>query len=222
MKTWISWTLKRIVTSVLIIAMLIGTINWNAIYTKAQDREGLGEKTNSQTVLSSENNSSVDDDENGGITPLTDEKSYVIDELDEYLGGLGYDSNSEVMLSQKYNINEAENKSNIYFVKVDNESVGAITVSEYRGEQVSAFLFGEKAFEELENGEKAVVVSSDEKINICTKEDKDILTGKRIKDNNYKKKKIRYSDITEKISIEDKYDYKSTDYTDNNDIICND
>ena len=80
------------------------------------------------------------------------EKEYVIDELGDYLGGFDYDSQSEVMLSQKYAINGSKNKSNIYFVKVNDDMIGAVTVSDYKGEKISAFLFGKEAFEDLSAG----------------------------------------------------------------------
>lgn len=152
-----------------------------------------------------------------------EEREYVIEELGDYLGGLNYNSESDVLLSQKYPINEAENKSNIYFVKVNNKSIGAVTVSSYKGEVISAFLFGENAFEDLSAGEDTVVMSNGKKIDICTAEGQELITGKKIsrqKRNKYKKKKIRFKDISDKIDIEDEHIINETADDFNDDIIC--
>ncbi|MCI9564408.1 MAG: hypothetical protein HFG30_00160 [Eubacterium sp.] len=156
------------------------------------------------------------------------EKEYVIDELGDYLGGFDYDSQSEVMLSQKYAINGSKNKSNIYFVKVNDDMIGAVTVSDYKGEKISAFLFGKEAFEDLSAGEETVVVAKENRINVCTNDETDIITGKKIdniKKSRYTKKKVKYTSVTKDISIDNKKIKKNINNVAedlNNNVICHD
>ena len=77
------------------------------------------------------------------------EREYVIDELGYYLSGWYVDSDTVVKMSGRYDINNAENDSSIYFVQVDEKTVGAVTVFDCEGEKISSFMYKEDGFEEM-------------------------------------------------------------------------
>lgn len=137
------------------------------------------------------------------------EREYVIDELGYYLSGWDVDTDAVVKMSEKYDINNAENDSTIYFVQVDDKIVGTITVFEYEGERISSFMYKEEGIEEIPEDEEFAVASNGEGIDICTKTSTKFFSGddsgrevKRKNENNYDRKKLKYYDISEKVTVD--------------------
>lgn len=135
-------------------------------------------------------------------------RKYAISELGDYLSGWEYDSEDKVEISQKYKINGADNDSSLFFVKIDDTQVGAISVSKVEGENRSAFLYGEDIFERIDEDEKIAVLSNDTGINLCSIDETKVLTGNDAgtninQDNSkYNLKQIEYKDITDSVEVD--------------------
>ena len=81
-------------------------------------------------------------------------------------------------MSGRYDINNAENNSSIYFVQVDEKTVGAVTVFDCEGEKISSFMYKEDGFEKMPEDEEMPVSSNAEGIDICTRKETKVLSGK--------------------------------------------
>ena len=57
--------------------------------------------------------------------------------------------NDKVEISQSFNVENSKNKSSIFFVKVADEEIGAINVTEYEGKKLTSFLYSENFFNDI-------------------------------------------------------------------------
>lgn len=131
------------------------------------------------------------------------EKEFLYDEIGAYLSGFGYDDTDIVSLSQEYNVYNSDEHTRMVFVKVDNQNVGAISLSDNKK---TVFLYGENLLKQVDN-QSFNIVSNKENIEIHTKDKIYSWYSKKKycvanNETNYSGyKKIKYKDATSEVEI---------------------
>ena len=122
------------------------------------------------------------------------DKSVAIEELGGYLSGVDCQKNDKVEISQSFNVENSKNKSSIFFVKVADEEIGAINVTEYEGKKLTSFLYSENFFNDI--GEERISVESNGNgLSLHSKKETKVVTGenagKTIRKNNSVRKYVK-------------------------------
>lgn len=148
------------------------------------------------------------------------DKSVAIEELGGYLSGVDCQKNDKVEISQSFNVENSKNKSSIFFVKVADEEIGAINVTEYEGKKLTSFLYSENFFNDI--GEERISVESNGNgLSLHSKKETKVVTGenagKTIRKNNSdrKLKKRKFSDISKNVKLNsDEYEIETASIND--------